>query len=495
MRQSIVLLIFVCCYLHSMGQQTGLLVSDSRYEQVPLLPTYSGVKYSEIPPRVSLKKYCPVPGNQGRSGSCVGWAIGYGALTIQRAVNNNLTDQARITSEANSAAFLYNQVRKTQSDCMEGVYLEDGLTTVKATGDCLETTFNFEKNDCAVKPDATHMAEAARYKVQDFAAVFALNEEPKSKISKTCKVLATKTPLVVGLGVTQSFYGILPGTETWNPDPSEAVVSHHAMVVVGYNSVEKYFELLNSFGPSWGQNGFVRLPFDDFERLCKYAYVLVVAPDQPAAPTVAQSTPVALPQDAMLTGEFVFRRPAGYVSNQEGEDLMFFEEVATKSANEVANGLYTTIAPKFAVGDVFQLVARDIPKGRYVYVFSQSSDGTLNVHFPRKEVAMATAGFVIEKTAEIVIPSEESLLQLPVPGKDYLCILYSQMPIPQFDERIKSIKKGNVPFLTQVQKSFEDVLIAPNQVQFSSEKMAFSATPQTDRGKIAAMIVLVVEAE
>lgn len=48
--------------------------------------------------------------------------------------------------------------------------------------------------------------------------MFALDKDLKSKIGKACKILATQTPLVVGVGVTKSFFEVLPGALTWNPD-------------------------------------------------------------------------------------------------------------------------------------------------------------------------------------------------------------------------------------------------------------------------------------
>lgn len=483
------------------AQGTGLLVSDEQYQKIPLLPTYSGVKYTEVPVKVSLKKYCPVPGDQRNTGACVGWAVGYGAFTIQRAILSQTTDQALITQQANSAAFLYNQVRRNKTDCSEGAYLEDALAVLKNQGDCLENSFNYEQQDCHTQPGDVHLAEARQYKAQDFAAVFALDEDPKSKIGKACKILATNTPLVVGVGVTKSFFEVLPGATTWNPVESEAVTSYHAMVLTGYNNVEKYFELLNSFGPSWGQNGFIRLPFDDFERLCRYAFVIVpgTAPNalfvKNTLPVSDKSTINTIPDEQQfLSGEFVFRQPAGFVTNEAGEELMYFEEIKTRR-DEAVPGLYTTEKIAFKVGDVFQLVAREIPRGRYVYVFSQSADGTLNQHFPRKKDAMATAGFVLEKTVEIVIPGEESLLQLPLPGEDYLCILYSHSPIINFEQRLRQIETGISDFPQKVRNAFADLLITVPNVQFSPDRMSLTAIADTANGRIAAAMMLRVRAE
>lgn len=482
------------------AQSTGLLISDDRYQTLPLLPTYSGVKYTEVPVRVSLKKYCPVPGDQRQTGACVGWAVGYGALTIQRAIQSNMTDQALITQQANSAAFLYNQLRRNKTDCAEGAYLEDAMTLLKERGDCLEKTFNYDRQDCQTQPGAVQFAEALQYRAQDFATVFALDEDPKSKIGKACKILATQIPIVVGIGITKSFFEVLPGTVTWNPAEAESVTGYHAMVLTGYNNVEKYFELLNSFGPSWGQNGFIRVAFDDFERLCRYAYVLV-PPASPAAhftqnfPPDNTAAPARLPEEQhFLSGTFVFRQPAGFVTTEAEEELMYFEEIKTRR-EEAIPGLYTTEQTAFKVGDVFQLVAREIPRGRYVYVFSQSADGTLNQHFPRKKDAVATVGFVLEKTVEIVIPGEESLLQLPLPGEDYLCILYSYASIPDFERRLRKMEASNDSFPHKTHSAFADVLIAAPNIQFLTDKMSFTAIADPPHGRIAAALMLRVRAE
>jgi hypothetical protein len=273
------------------------------------------------------------------------------------------------------------------------------------------------------------------------------------------------------------------------------------MVLTGYNNVEKYFELLNSFGPSWGQNGFIRLPFDDFERLCRYAYVIVpeAAPNavfvKNNLPVSDKSTPNLVPDEQhFLSGEFVFRQPAGFVTNEAGDELMYFEEIKTRH-DEAAPGFYKTEKTAFKVGDVFQLVAREIPRGRYAYVFSQSADGTLNQHFPRKKDAVATAGFVLEKTVEIVIPSEESLLQLPLPGEDYLCILYSHSPITNFEQRLRQVETGVLDFPKKVRNAFADLLIAAPNVQFSPDRMSFTAIADPANGRVAAAMILRVKAE
>jgi Papain family cysteine protease len=383
-------------------------------------------------------------------------------------------------------------------DCTDGAYLEDGLALVKAQGDCPESSFNYDRFDCSTLPKTEHLTEANQYRIKDFATVFALDEEPKLKIGKACKILAAQIPLVVGVGVTKSFFELLPGTNTWNPDPKEHITGHHAMVLIGYNSIEKYFELFNSFGPSWGQDGFVRVPFDDFERLCRYAYIMM--PGLGKSDTLSvNSSALALANpiktETLLAGEFVFRQPAGILTNEAGEELVYFEEVSTH-LDASRQGFYVTQSEDFPVGDGFQLVAREIPKGRYVYVFSQNPAGEINQHFPRGEQSTRiSAGFVLDENAEIVIPNEESVLQLPMPGEDHLCILYCHSPITDFEERLKMLGEQQAAFPDKINAVFGDLLIDPKDAQFSTEKMSFTAIADPGSGRIATALTLRVLAK
>lgn len=475
-------------------QNMGLLCSESKYRSIPLLPSYSGLKYNEVPLRVSLRQHCPVPGDQQRMGSCVGWAVGYGALTLMRAQRLGLNDPSKITQMANSAAFVYNQIRLQSDDCSAGAYIEDALALLKTKGDCLENSFNYKKVDCNTNPGPTPSAEALQYRIQDFAAVFNTQEVPKSKISKACKVLATQTPLVVGIAVTPDFWEIKPGTQLWDPAEDVPPSSHHALVLVGYDNVEKQFEFMNSFGASWGRNGFIRMKYDDFARLCKYAYVLL--PEDRAESLVQVQPKVKDVPDAStasLSGAFAFRKPSGYLSTNDGQEIPYYEEVATRWNNSL--GVYETQQASFEVGDVFQLVAREIPRGRYAYVFSQSPGSKINFHFPKMDNNVPTAGFVLEKTAEIIIPGEESVLQLPLPGEDFLCILYSHAPIQDMTQRLILLEKSPGEFAERVQKVFADISIPLTQVRYNEDKMAFTARLDPGTGKIVVPLILKVLAQ
>jgi Papain family cysteine protease len=479
---------------------TGLLCSDERYRTVPVLPVYTGVKFNDVPIRTSLKKYCPVAGNQQQIGACVGWAVGYNAMTILRAINANVTDKVLITQKANSAAFVYNQLRPGEdADCNKGTFIEDALVLLKEKGDCLENSFNYQSTaNCQTKPDNKAFKEAVQYRIRDFASVFGVQEIGKNKTASICKMLATNTPVVVGMGVTKTFLDILPGQKRWDPTPEEPVDSYHAMVVVGYDNVEKHFELLNSFGAAWGRNGYIEVKYDDFERLCRYAYVMTLEKngEQAFVPQPLDKQPDATAEavsaNLELSGEFVFRQPTGSAETPDGKDVFLFEEVPTQRIdNEL---LYITKQAQFGVGDVFQLLARNIPKGRYAYIFSQNPEGTINLHFPKNPMI---AEFFIDQTAEIVLPAEDLVLQLSSPGNDHLCVLYSLTKIVDIKTRLAALERLTLtaPFSQKINQIFGDVLIDSAMCHYHAENMRFTAEAQPQLGKTVVPLILRVKAQ
>ncbi len=461
-------------------QPTGLLFSERKYREVPQMQV-TGEKFNNLPLKVSLKKYCPVAGDQRSIGACVGWATGYGAMTILMAQKLGMSNKADITEKALSAAFVYNQVKVKSDNCADGAYLEDALDLLKSKGDCLEKNFNFERTDCKSLPVSKHFQEAQSFKIKDYAAVFELEEAGNSKIAKVCKILSKETPIVVGIGVTPSFWQIRPGTTTWNPENTEGVTGNHAMLLVGYDNIEKEFELMNSFGAAWGKNGFIKIKFEDFERLCKFAFLLMA--NDETAKTTANASEIA-PKTTVppLSGAFVFRKPAGYLTTSDGDEVPYFEEVTT--FYDPATRIYRPVQGTFKVGDAFQLVARQIPRGRYAYVFSQSQSGQVNLHFPKDNIA----NFVIDKDAEIIIPNEETILQIPEVGDDHLCIVYANNAIPDFEQRFEKFKKSNGEFGQKVKIAFGDILTPPELVQFEANKMAFLATPPTMKSAVALIL-------
>jgi len=240
------------------GQQSsfsGLIFDDTAYAAIPTVPKYTGVKADNTPPKINLKPYFPTPKDQGEISSCVGWAVGYGALTAYRAIQNNISASSLINQRANSALFLYNQITPKQNQCQVGAKITDALHLLKTKGDCLYREFD-EFVQCPTLPASDLKKRAVRYQIKDYFSLFDIAATASLKILKTKESLAEKKPVIVGLNITADFSNLQNTDTLWQPKTT-TLTGGHAMVVVGYDDINKRFELMNSSGTNWGNEGFI----------------------------------------------------------------------------------------------------------------------------------------------------------------------------------------------------------------------------------------------
>jgi hypothetical protein len=101
------------------------LVFDTPEElaAVPQTSTYRAF----LPERVDLSDRFPVPGAQGKQGSCVGWAVGYAARTyyIAKTEGRNIRDTQNIPSPA----YIYNVLHDPSKICDS-----DTVATISCAG-------------------------------------------------------------------------------------------------------------------------------------------------------------------------------------------------------------------------------------------------------------------------------------------------------------------------------------------------------------------------
>ncbi|MBL7817946.1 MAG: hypothetical protein JNL70_23255 [Saprospiraceae bacterium] len=252
--------------------QTGLLEDDEDYKKATVIQLPSGSK-SDLPPSVDLTSYCPFVGNQGKISSCVGWSVGYGLMTITKAIQDDETDRKKITDEAYSALFVYNQVRSSDGNCNSGSNMTDALTFIANSGNCLAKEFGFNVEDCYVRPESGLKMRAQRNKIAGFNRLFNTDTDPNIKVDVMRKVLAKKKPLAIGLKINEQFKSLF-GKEYWNPLLGAEPVEGHAMVVVGYDDALSCFIVMNSWGKVWGKEGFIKIKYKDMGNYCRYAYAI-----------------------------------------------------------------------------------------------------------------------------------------------------------------------------------------------------------------------------
>ena len=75
--------------------------------------------------------------------------------------------------------------------------------------------------------------------------------------------LAAGYPVVYGFSVYESFESAVVSRtgHVPMPKPKERLVGGHAVVAVGYDDAKERFIVRNSWGASWGEEGYFTMPF------------------------------------------------------------------------------------------------------------------------------------------------------------------------------------------------------------------------------------------
>ena len=142
-------------------------------------------------------------------------------------------------------------------DFDSGAQLRDGIKSLVNQGVCPETTWPYDISIFDQKPPLEAYAEALDNQALQYRRL-------SQNINDMIGCLAQGLPFVFGFSVYDSFEsdevertGLVP-----MPGTSEDVIGGHAVMAVGYSIPEKLFLIQNSYGTSFGDAGFIRMPFD-----------------------------------------------------------------------------------------------------------------------------------------------------------------------------------------------------------------------------------------
>ncbi len=479
---------------------TGLLMEEDK--ETPVMPDL-GIKLNPAKDIVvDLKPYAPKPQDQGLLPSCVGWSVGYGALTIMEAQRKNWINTSLVTKEAFSPLFIYNQLAINKDCEYAGASFPSAFRFLKNQGTCKKTAFNVDNEDCSALPDNVVKRTAYANRIKDYYQLFVKDASAKDKIDKARVSLAQGLPVIVGMYLTPDFRDVNTKDPTWRPQETPADELYpHAMVVVGYNDIRQSFEVMNSWGTDWGNDGFVWVKYKDFAKYCVLAYQLnllevneIMAketsePTDPFAPFVQKEETLKsgnnkkrLPKEVELYGDFVFRYP---MVDDEGYPMMDGDEIKFGEAEvELMDSQYYTLKRKdWEIGQLFQLVSKNIKKDRYVYVFSVDGDDNIHQHWPRTKLLTQTGDdkqyfgytespLVPYKNAKIVIPKEGSALRKDTEGNDYLYVLYSYEIIDDIDYVKEKIRLSSLPHKDRLEEALSSRLIPHDEVEFKENKIS-----------------------
>lgn len=461
------------CYAQK--RSTGLILDDVNYQHVDQLA--KGLSFTDPPNSYSLKKYAPIPGNQGQAGSCVSWASGYAALSMSLAIQLELPD-SNLERLTRSPMFIYNQTKF--GSCEEGSSLVKALDFLKQKGTCSINEFN--PKDCTIQPDSNLLKIASEFKVKEVYRLFDKDASQDDKVIATIQSIASNKPVIIGMKIKSSLFKVNK-SGNYKPSPTEQDEGGHAMCVVGYDQKKQVFEILNSWGPQYANQGYFYISYQDYALYTMYAFQLVLNRMPPSNLSIFDRDTDSLKtaSRSIIQGEFMFKK----YRNEEG----YFEEMNTKyqtSYYELPFGICDT-------NSFFRVRAQNLTANTYVYVFSLKPNNTVDLLFPTYQSSDSISMQIP------IIPNENVTIEIPENrynglrtdqlGEDYLCILYSEQKLNDLSDVLNTIRQSTGNLEERLELALGDRLISKKDIVYSSEKMKVIA--KVTSGYIAPLILKV----
>lgn len=346
---------------------------------------------SALPSRVSLLEYAPPRGNQGRQGSCVGWATSYAARTILYARQTGRPPGDNVFSPS----FTYNQIGR--DDC-NGAYLIRALELLQQTGDLPLSRFAYDQRSCSHRPDANEKEDAAQYRIAGFTRLSVDASDYRTNALALKQHLAQGAPVVIGMNVGGTFESAMRGSRIWHPTRSDYDMrgdwGGHAMSVIGYDDTLEggAFQLMNSWGPDWGEDGVAFVRYPDFDRFVKEAFGLYPMGDARAQQRTEQ------------------RIEFGLIDNATKRRIPL----------QAVNGITFRTAKPIRKGTRFKVEFGNA-EPVYTYLFGQETDGTSYVLFPYSEKHSPYCG----TTGTRLFPRKQSLTADEQGTRDAVAVVIS----------------------------------------------------------------------
>ena len=233
-----------------------------------------------LPEHIDLSDRFPIPGDQGRQNSCVGWSVGYAA----RAYYGSKLEGRDLSKLSNipSPAYIYNSIimRSSTNNCGIGAKISDALNLLRR-GAISIYQFPYSEDSCR-RPSNAELSRATDFPIVSWYVV------DHTRPDQIKGQLAHGNPVIIGLQTTGDFLRLKRGDiYRSSGEPS----GNHAVTVVGYDEQLQAFKVINSWGPRWADGGFGWIDYDTYRKEVRAAYVMRVAAlhtPQPLPPTPDQ---------------------------------------------------------------------------------------------------------------------------------------------------------------------------------------------------------------
>ncbi|HMO39456.1 MAG TPA: C1 family peptidase [Saprospiraceae bacterium] len=461
-----------CLAINVSAQQrsTGLLFDDEAYEAVPLKKPVLKRNYENLPANASLKAWCPQPQDQGAYANCVGWAAGYAGRTILEALQSKSDNKVAITERAFSPDFLY-LLNKSAADanCQRGISINQALKTMQEKGVPRRQEF---AASCNPNVPASILAKAQPNRIEGFTRLFDKETPDDFRIKIIKKSLAQQKPVIVGVECYESFK---KAGEYWE-GAKDKFVGGHALCIIGYDEQRAAFEVMNSWGTDWGNQGFTWIRYQDFSSIVKYAFELITS-----SPNNTQASISDLVEKT-LSGSLDIVLASG---EKVGITIAKMERGIKAVKVAPVKGVNYQTAKGYPSETRYRLYFTN-EEPAYVYVLGSDLTGAVGQVFPPDA---HTSAYLSYPGNAIALPDETWYIEMDnTVGTDFIGIVYSLQAL-NMEMMVEKMNKTTGTFPEKLQTILGDRLIPNEAITYRTDRIGFQAksTGHTALATIIAM--------
>ena len=236
------------------------IFNDQEYKLLPIeieekLLEETYVAHPTDAKSIDLRDLFPKINNQGKQGACTAFAL--------TSIYEYFFNQKNKKENKLSPAFLYYNARKkggyADKDC--GSAVSYAIETMAENGMCMNDIFPYNEDDYLTVPPQEAYDDGAKRKVKKALNVNIAVDDIKSALSDGYPV-ALSTTLYESFGSGYKGFVSMPTKEEQALGELHESHGRHAMVICGYNDESKYIVVRNSWGTSFGDDGYCYMPYE-----------------------------------------------------------------------------------------------------------------------------------------------------------------------------------------------------------------------------------------
>ncbi len=225
-----------------------------------------------LPSSVDLSAYFPPIGDQGQYGTCVAWAVGYNHKSFLEAKSRGETYYNESNKLFSPKDLFWSIDNSYKGEDCNGTNFEYAYDILLSRGIATLATVPYENlGDCSSSPSSEWTNDAANHKISNYREIDVDKETIKS-------YLADGRAVVFGAKLGDEFMNYTGGVLDYQTYGYTGQHAYHAMILCGYDDSQGTngaFRVVNSWGTSWGDNGYAWVDEDYFctDDFCFCAFV------------------------------------------------------------------------------------------------------------------------------------------------------------------------------------------------------------------------------